>query len=384
MTLDVYITDITAFLPNNPVNNEEIEKILGMVDQVSSRIRKIILQKNKIHQRYYAIDPATGLTTHTNVQLAAEAIRRLKPYEGFSLDDIECLCCGTSSPDQLMPGHGSMVHGELGNIPCEVVSTAGICLSGMTAMKYAYMTVAMGLAKNAVASGSELASSFIRSRFFGPVSQEKVEDLEESSPVTFNADFLRWMLSDGAGAVFLTNTSPSGKPVLKIDWIEHISHANQLETCMYAGAIKDNNGNITGWREFSSLQEALKKGAFLIKQDTRLLNQEVATTAVERTLSGIIQKHALSPSDITWFLPHYSSEYFRPELYDHMKSIDFEIPPERWFTNLAYKGNTGAASIYIILEEFFKSDRIKKGDKILCFIPESGRFSMCYMMLTAV
>jgi 3-oxoacyl-[acyl-carrier-protein] synthase-3 len=67
-----------------------------------------------------------------------------------------------------------------------------------------------------------------------------------------------------------------------------------------------------------------------------------------------------------------------------MKSIDFEIPPERWFTNLAYKGNTGAASIYIILEEFFKSDRIKRGDRILCFIPESGRFSMCYMMLTAV
>jgi len=202
--------------------------------------------------------------------------------------------------------------------------------------------------------------------------------------VTFNADFLRWMLSDGAGAVFLTNTSPSGKLALKIDWIEHISHASQLETCMYAGAIKDNNGNITGWREFPSLQEAVRKGAFLIKQDARLLNQEVATTAVERTLSGIIKKHALAPSDITWFLPHYSSEYFRPELYDHMKSIDFEIPPERWFTNLAYKGNTGAASIYIILEEFFKSDRIKRGDRILCFIPESGRFSMCYMMLTAV
>ena len=137
-------------------------------------------------------------------------------------------------------------------------------------------------------------------------------------------------------------------------------------------------------RESQRQLEEEGKGAFLIKQDARLLNQEVATTAVERTLSGIIQKHALSPSDITWFLPHYSSEYFRPELYDHMKSIDFEIPPERWFTNLAYKGNTGAASIYIILEEFFKSDRIKRGDRILCFIPESGRFSMCYMMLTAV
>ena len=77
--MDVYITDIAAFLPNSPVNDDEIEKILGMVDQVSSRSRKIILRKNQIHQRYYAIDPATGLTTHTNAQLTAEAIRQLNP-----------------------------------------------------------------------------------------------------------------------------------------------------------------------------------------------------------------------------------------------------------------------------------------------------------------
>ena len=50
----------------------------------------------------------------------------------------------------------------------------------------------------------------------------------------------------------------------------------------------------------------------------------------------------------------------------------------------APKGNTGAASIFIILEERFHSDLIEKGQKLLCFIPESGRFSMCYMLLTAV
>jgi 3-oxoacyl-[acyl-carrier-protein] synthase-3 len=56
---------------------------------------------------------------------------------------------------------------------------------------------------------------------------------------------------------------------------------------------------------------------------------------------------------------------------------------ERWFTNLPYKGNIGSASIYVILEELFHSGKIKKGDKLLCFVPESGRFSMCYLLLTA-
>jgi len=67
-----------------------------------------------------------------------------------------------------------------------------------------------------------------------------------------------------------------------------------------------------------------------------------------------------------------------------MDEKGFHIPYERWFTNLTTKGNTGSASIYIMLEELFHSDKLNKGDKILCFIPESGRFSICYMLLTVV
>ena len=67
-----------------------------------------------------------------------------------------------------------------------------------------------------------------------------------------------------------------------------------------------------------------------------------------------------------------------------MQDIGFAIPYEKWFTNLAYKGNTGSASIYVILEELFRSGKLKAGEKLLCFIPESGRFSMAYILLTAV
>ncbi len=380
----VYITDLAAFLPNAPVSNEEMEQILGMVNEVPSRTRRIILRNNKIRSRHYALDPVTGKPTHNNAQLTAEAIRRLRPHPGFSPAQIGCLCCGTSSPDQIMPGHGLMVHGEIGGGPCEVVSTAGICLSGMTAFKYAYMNVALGLSKNAVATGSELASTFMRRQLCGGVDPQKATALESQPILSFEADFLRWMLSDGAGAAFLADApSPEGIS-LRIDWIEHLSFAHELETCMYAGAVKSEEGKITGWREHASLQDAAAQGSFLIKQDVKLLNREIILTAVERTLPPIIGKHALDPDDYQWFLPHYSSDYFRQELHDHMKGIDFHIPQERWFTNLAEKGNTGAASIFIILEELFHSGKIRKGDRLLCFIPESGRFSMCYMQLTAV
>jgi len=380
----VYLTDLAAFLPNEPVANRDIEKVLGMVNQTPSRTRSIILRNNKIQERHYAIDPASGRITHTNAELTAEAIRRLNPYRGFTPNDIECLCCGTSSPDQLMPGHGLMVHGELASAPCEVVSTAGICLSGIAAFKYAFMNVALGLTGNAVATGSEQASTFMRAELCGGVDQEKARALATQPILAFDADFLRWMLSDGAGAAFLTATPPQGRLSLRIDWIEHVSFASELETCMYSGATKNGDGSLTGWRASASLEEAVATGAFLVKQDVKLLNREIITTIVDRTLARVIAKYGLDPASITWFLPHYSSEFFRQRLAERMAVVGFPIPAERWFTNLAQKGNTGSASIYIILEELFHSGRIRKGDTLLCMIPESGRFSVAYMLLTAV
>ena len=285
--MEAYITDIASFLPNKPVDNQNIEKILGMVHQIPSRTRAIILRNNKIRERYYAIDPDSGRCTHSNAQLAAEAVRRLQPHAGFSTDQIECLACGTSSPDQLMPGHGLMVHGELASPPCEVVSTSGICLSGISALKYAALNVAAGITRNAVATGSELASTFMRSELFDAVSPERAAELESSPCISFDADFLRWMLSDGAGAAFVSRSVLPGRLALKIDWIELLSFAGELETCMYSGAIKNDDGSITGWRSLPEESAA----AFLVKQDVKLLNREIISTIVNRTLTRVVAKH---------------------------------------------------------------------------------------------
>lgn len=163
--MDVYINDIAAFLPNDPVTNDEMETVLGAVHNIPSRIKNRILKNNGIEKRYYAIDRKTGELNYTNARLTAEAVRRLKPYEGFSVNDIQMLCCGTSTPDVLLPGHGLMVQGELGIPSCEVITTAGICLCGITSFKTAYANVALGLSDNAVSTGSELASSLIKSNF---------------------------------------------------------------------------------------------------------------------------------------------------------------------------------------------------------------------------
>lgn len=385
--MNAFITAVSAFLPGKPVDNTQLDDYLGEVNKVSARTRQIILANNGIKTRYYALDPKTGKASYTNAKMSAEAVRLLRPDSDAANLSMECLCCGTSSADQIMPGHASMVHGELPEVgPCEVVSFAGICLSGITALKFAAMSVALGVTQNAVATGSELASTFMRTAFFetmtGNTTQK--EEKKRHSAFSFEAEFLRWMLSDGAGAVLIEKEPTPGGTSLRIDWIETVSHAHRLETCMYAGAVKQEDGRVVGWRECAVTDSLEKRGVMTIKQDARLLNEEIINVTVGQSLPSIIAKHDLKPGDVDWFLAHYSSEYFREPLMKQLQDIDFPIPEARWFTNLSSKGNTGSASFYIMLEELFSSGTLQKGNRILGMIPESGRFSVGWISLTVV
>ena len=133
--MDAYITRTAIALPNKPVENDQVEAILGQVGDRPSRARRIVQRNNGIRRRFYVIDPGTGVATHSNASLTASAVRGLVD-EHFALEDISVLACGTSNPDQLLPNHAVMVHGELGAPIREVVSTAGVCLAGTTAFKY--------------------------------------------------------------------------------------------------------------------------------------------------------------------------------------------------------------------------------------------------------
>ena len=76
----------------------------------------------------------------------------------------------------------------------------------------------------------------------------------------------------------------------------------------------------------------------MIKQDVKLLNKEVITFAVERALAELVVKHNLSAEAIDWFLPHYSSAYFRDDLRNRMEKIGLPIPTERWFYQPCHQG----------------------------------------------
>ena len=378
MPSKVYINKIEKFLPNEAVSNEEMEHILGKINDTPSKSRRLILRNNGIKKRFYALDK-NGNFTHNNAEITAEAIKKLIA-DDFSLQNMEVLSCGTSTPDVLLPSHAAMVHGLLKNKSVELNSSSGVCCSGMNALKYGYLSVKSGNSENAVCTGSERVSTWMMADKFQK-EIDHLQQLEQQPILAFKKDFLRWMLSDGAGAILLEN-KPKGAGSLEIQWMESFSYAFELEACMYAGGEKLEDGSLKAWSEFKA-EEWQTESVFSLKQDVKILDEHILVKGVESTKKAL-EKHGVSVDEINYFLPHISSMYFRERLYKEFVKQGLEIPKEKWFINLEEVGNVGSASIYLMLEALFHSGTLKKDDTILLSVPESGRFSYAYAFLKVV
>jgi len=188
------------------------------------------------------------------------------------------------------------------------------------------------------------------------------------------------MLSDGAATFLLQDKKNESGISLKIDWIDGFSYANQEEPCMYMGADKNEDGTLTSYVDFTN-DEIVDKSVMSIKQDVKLLSEKIVKLGY-RGLMDVLKKRNLSVDSIDHFLPHLSSYFFEDKIANILIENDMPIPMEKWFTNLSSKGNVGAGSIYLMVDEIFNSGKLKKGEKLLLLVPESSRFSYMYCMLT--
>lgn len=378
MIQNVYITRTSSFFPNQPVHNEEMEDFIGKIGGVPSRVRPIILRQNGIKTRYYALDRNQQIT-HTNAQMASMAINKLFQSEKEK-EYIEVLTCGTSTPDQLLPSHASMVQGEAFKHPMEIYSLSGVCLTSVAALKTAYMSILCGNSGNAVCCTSELSSPTFLAKFY-TTEYECLKEVEDHPYLAFDKDFLRYMLSDGSAALLLSENKPEGLS-LKIEGIEMISYANEQPACMYMLTDAKEDGRLRSWKEFS-IQELAQNSVWCCKQNVKLLNKYVIKYFVD-AIEMAMDRLFLKDEEITYVIPHISSMYFYQRLADEISNRGIDLPVSKWFTNLTSVGNVGSVAPFAALDELLRTKDIKVGDRILLLVPESGRFSYGVVSLLAV
>ena len=356
---DCYITSTGAFLPGNPIHNESIQNYLGKV-LGEGKVRERILKANGIQSRHYALDQQQN-ATYSLYELASEAVKDCVPQDRSSLD-IDYLSAGTTLAPLLAPGVSSILHDQLHkdeviSHSLEINSNAGICTSGAQALVNSVRAVKSGDADTAICVGVEQASDGLKSKEFRATYDIPtiLRDVRKSK--WFMSVFLRFMLSDGAGA-FLLEYQPSKQGLsLRVNWSYSRSFANEAPLCMQ-----------------------IQCRPMVLSQDIRVLAKYM-TPLSKRAVEGALDANNERLDSYDIVLPHMSSYYFEPSV----KKIITKLSPDRdvpYWTNLRTAGNTGAASIYIMLDEYLKTQPVAAGDRILLFVPESGQFNYVLVSLT--
>ncbi|MCD9026947.1 hypothetical protein LDO26_01790 [Luteimonas sp. BDR2-5] len=364
---DVYVTATGAYFPGDPVGNDRIDDYIAPLNAMSPRIKRRILGENGIHTRHYALD-TDGNSTHSAAQLAAAAVRDCIGTDASAFAGIDLLAAASSCGDLILPGFANQVQAELGAPAMTAASHHGVCASGMAALHHAALALQAGSHREAVVATAEFPSRLFKRSRFAPAGYN----------ADFDAHFLRWMLSDGAGAWRLSRNLPVAGIALRLDHLHLKSFSGELPLCMQAGLSAGGRR----WGDYPDFSAADADGAMLLRQDIRLLPQlfDVATHEyVQLAEAGIVD-----PAAIDHFLCHYSSRKFAPVVRRCLQLAQLEIPEARWYSNLAFRGNLGSASIFTMLHDFLRERQPRPGERILLFVPESGRFSVAFATLTVV
>jgi 3-oxoacyl-[acyl-carrier-protein] synthase III len=375
-TGEAYITGTGAFLPGDPVTNEELAARCGRAAARDARMRERALAANGIRARHYATD-AEGRTVMLNEELAERAVRAAIADRGLPPEAVAMLAAGTTQGDLLVPGFASMVHGRLGGGPAEVLSAGGVCASGMAALRAVVSAVRLGEHPVGVVVGSELASR-------PPAAGDHGGAGGPADPP--DVSFLRWTLSDGAGAVVVEPRPRPDGLSLRVDWLRLVSHAHDHPVCMSAG-LRPGPGPGAArvprpggtWRDRPAAGECWPADVPPLRQDMAALPALLDLGVAE--YGALVAAGRLDPAT-EHVLVHYSAEHFRGSLLARLRDAGHEVDEARWFTNLHTAGNTGAASIFVMLDA--ARSRFRPGDRVLLVVPESGRFTLAFAHLTCV
>jgi 3-oxoacyl-[acyl-carrier-protein] synthase-3 len=360
--MECYLTSTGAFLPGNPVSNDQIHEYLGSLDGEAD-VARSVLAMNGIEQRYYALD-CQQRPTYDVYELASRAAKACLA-EASPRVSPSYLSVGTTYAPLSGPGVASIVHHRLraaGVIdrPLEISSHGGICTSAAAALVAAIRAVKTGEHATALAIGAEHASEVLKSSAIRPL-DDRADHSDLRTSQWFMSVFLRFMLSDGAGGFLLERQPRSDRLSLRVDWTHSMSFAHEAPLCM-----------------------KLENGNRLLSQDVTILNRHLFRLA-DRFLGAALEAHGERLDSYRMALPHMSSYFFRRKMEKVMRNhaSDPSRPIPYW-TNLRAVGNTGAASIYVMLHQFLEEQRLSSGDRLLLFIPESGQFNFVLVSLTMV
>jgi 3-oxoacyl-[acyl-carrier-protein] synthase-3 len=236
---------------------------------------------------------------------------------------------GTVTPDMPMPATAVFVQQKLGAGVCPAFDVSAACAGFVFGLSVADQFIATGQMRHVLVVGVELLS--------------RVTNWTDRTTCI--------LFGDGAGAVVLGPSDarpgdPKPRGLLSTSILTDGSLANSLRI-PGGGTVQPTSHTTVD----QNLQYIQMKG------------QDIFKVAVKNLLSAsrnAIARAGMTQDDIDWICAHQANKRIIDQVVARV-----EVPPEKVLMNIERVGNTSSASIPILLDESYRSGKIKAGDTVL-------------------
>jgi len=300
-----------SYLPAQTLSNQEISQIVDTSDEW------IKTRTGISNRRIAEIDENVS-------DMGFKAALAAMDMANWGSESIDLIILATSTPNDLF-GSAPMIQAKLRAKNALAFDLTAACSGFLFALITASQYLSSGKYKRALVIGSDQLSSY-------------VDWQDRGSCILFG---------DGAGALAIEASNDQSN-----------LYGFNLRTDGERGGFlnlynKNLNGNLIDQIKF-------RKGEF---SNISMNGQEVYKFAVREVpiiISNLLKKTDFDSADIDWLILHQANQRILDAVGERLK-----INKDKILSNLNKYGNTSAATIPLVFDEFIRNKKIKKNDIIL-------------------
>jgi 3-oxoacyl-[acyl-carrier-protein] synthase-3 len=317
-----YIRTTGMYVPDNVVTNDDLAKLMTTSDEWIQR-------RSGIKERRYA---AEGDRCS---DLAQRSVEDMLAKGDIDADEIDVIIYATLSPDIHFPGTGVLLQTKLGwsdrCIPCYDIRQQ--CSGFIYGLQMAQAFIETGMYENVLLIGAELHSNAL-----------EYSDRGRAVTVLFGDGAASVVISkapDDTSGILVTKVNADGRGAT--DGVHLVLFDIGKKPIVYYDP-KDEENNRVLFPEMSNPKNLFTNAVRrMVEVSTECLNMQGMTV-----------------DDVDWVLPHQANKRI-----NNMVAEYLSIPEEKVLYNIHKYGNTTAATIPLLLDEFTMNGTIKRGDLML-------------------
>lgn len=310
-----YIKAISYYLPQEVVDNKQLEIDLGEVEMTAKTIGVETRRKADIEE--------------TASDLAVKAAKKLFEEHNIAPDSIDFLIYCTQSPDYFMPSSSCIIQNRLG-----IPTTAGAFGYDLGCSGYVY--------------GLAIANSFVES---GLANNVLILTADTISKYLHPKDKNRLLFGDASSATLIAKEG-----IAKIGNFERGTDGSGFEHI-----IIRNGGN--RHRGLTGNSWADENGNTHYDDNFDMDGEKVFSFTVERIpllIQNCLEKNSISKEDVDFFVFHQANKY----MLNTLRKLN-KLPKEKFFVDLTETGNTTSSTVPIGLVRSLETGNIQKGMNVM-------------------